>query len=107
VQVASLGDLAVEVATRCYGLHAPDRRLLQYENDAVFAVTCAGERFALRLSPAATVRTALGSEMAWLTALRRDAGLRVPEPVAAADSTLVVETTRGRVAPARFATLMR
>jgi Ser/Thr protein kinase RdoA (MazF antagonist) len=107
VQVASLRDLAVEVATRDYGLHAPDCRLLQYENNAVFAVTSAGERFALRLSPPATARVALGSEMAWLTAIRRDTALRVPEPVTAADGTYVVETARGRGAPARFATLMR
>jgi Ser/Thr protein kinase RdoA (MazF antagonist) len=107
VQVAALRGLAIDVAKRCYGLLALDCRLLQYENNAVFAVSCASERFALRLSPPATNRVALDSEMAWLAAIRRDTGLRVPTPVPATDGRFVVETAHGGIAPARPATLMR
>jgi Ser/Thr protein kinase RdoA (MazF antagonist) len=106
-QVACLRDLAIDVVSRRYGLRDPDCDLLQYENNAVFAITCAGDRFALRLSPPGSPLAATLSEMMWLAAIRRDTGLRVPSPVATTDGALVATTAPTGAAPVRLATLMR
>lgn len=89
-QLARLRTLA-EAAARRYALGPVDLTLLQYENNAVFRVTGrAHHRFVLRIGTAGG-RTAAEqrSEAVWLSALRRDAGARVPEPVANVDGELV------------------
>lgn len=82
-----LHRLAVH-ALRHYALERPRRRLLSTKEHAVFRVDARvpgrtdSERFALRLYlPAACHEPSVLTELEWLTALAREAGLVVPEPV--------------------------
>jgi Ser/Thr protein kinase RdoA (MazF antagonist) len=60
--------------------------------NAVFRVDAAGERYALRLhAPGARSTAAIRAELAWLTAIRRDLELHVPEPVPAPDGRELID----------------
>jgi amino acid adenylation domain-containing protein len=66
------------------------------------------ERYLLRLYGEGTHRVdAILSELAWLRALRREAGLLVPEPVAARDGSSVVSVRDKGGAGTRYAALFR
>lgn len=104
-QAGRLGALAIATAVAQYGLRPGRCELLQYEHNAVFAIT-SGERFAVRVAPPAAALPALRAEMAWLAALRRDTGLRVPEPVNASGE-LVVTATHPSVPGARHVVILR
>jgi Ser/Thr protein kinase RdoA (MazF antagonist) len=67
-----------------YGLGGAQLTLQRYEHNATFRVDARDGPYLLRINrPGVHTRDTIGSEMAWLTALRHDTDLRVPEPVAA------------------------
>ena len=84
------------------------------ENVAFRVETLTGDRFVLRIhratgSPFHPVRSVaeVQSEMAWLVALHRDIGPRVPEPVPARDDSLVTVAEVTGMAEPRICVLLR
>lgn len=75
-----------------YGLEDARLTLQRHEHNTTFRVDVrAGGPYLLRINrPRVHTPDTIGSEMAWLSALRRDTDLCVPEPVAARDGSLVV-----------------
>lgn len=74
-----------------YGLEDARLTLQRYEQNTTFRVDAHDGPYLLRINrPRVHTADTIGSEMAWLGALRRDTGLRVPEPVAARDGSFVV-----------------
>ncbi len=73
----------VESVLQQYGLDEARYALLQYEDNAVYRVTArTGADFVLRVNSLnGHCLAAQRSEMQWLLALRRESGLRVPEPL--------------------------
>lgn len=66
------------------------------------------ERFVLRIHrPAAQSAAIIQSELLWLLALRREAGLVVPEPVATRQGTFVLHASADGVPEARHCVLFR
>jgi hypothetical protein len=89
-QIARLRHLAVQ-ALGAYPLVAPELRFIAHGENTTFRVDAmvAGgrDRFLLRVHrpaarPTSRLRDRGGSELDWLTALRADTGLSVPEPFA-------------------------
>jgi Ser/Thr protein kinase RdoA (MazF antagonist) len=73
-----------QTALAGYGLEGAQLTLQRYEHNATFRVDARDGPYLLRINrPGVHTPDTIGSEMAWLTALRRDTDLRVPEPVAA------------------------
>jgi Ser/Thr protein kinase RdoA (MazF antagonist) len=69
-----------------YGLEGAQLTLQRYDHNATFRVDAQNGPYLLRINrPGVHTPDTIDSEMAWLTALRRDTDLRVPEPVAAQD----------------------
>ena len=67
-----------------YGLQDAQLTLQRYEHNATFRVDARNGLYLLRINrPGVHTPDTIASEMAWLTALRHDTDLRVPEPVAA------------------------
>ena len=74
-----------------YGLDDARLTPLGYAENATFRVKARSAEYVLRMNrPRVHTANAIASEMEWLAALRRDTDLGVPEPVAAADGSLVV-----------------
>jgi Ser/Thr protein kinase RdoA (MazF antagonist) len=74
-----------------YGLEDARLTLQRYEQNATFRVDAQGGPYLLRMNrPGVHTADTIGSEVAWLSALRRDTGLGVPEPVAARNGSYVV-----------------
>jgi Ser/Thr protein kinase RdoA (MazF antagonist) len=74
-----------------YGLEDARLTLQRHEQNTTFRVDARGGRYLLRMNrPGVQTTDTIGSEMAWLSALRRDTGLGVPEPVPAQNSSYVV-----------------
>jgi Ser/Thr protein kinase RdoA (MazF antagonist) len=74
-----------------YGLDAPDVRLLQYEDNAVFLVESGDGRHVLRMSVTDGRSPAeQASELAWMAALTDDKAALVPAPVSTRADELVV-----------------
>ncbi|HEX2619503.1 MAG TPA: phosphotransferase, partial [Phototrophicaceae bacterium] len=81
-QITSLNTLARE-ALIYYGLNFAAPELLNYSNNAVYHVHAGTHRYVLRIHRPGHKHLAwIRSELAWLSALRRDTDLRVPEPAA-------------------------
>src|SRR2546423_4164049 len=89
-QVRRLRRIAAHVLP-LYGLEDASFRLLKYHDNGVFRVLAPGGKvFVLRISRVEKVSPGeVQSEMLWLEALRKDLGLRVPQPVPARDGSLV------------------
>jgi Ser/Thr protein kinase RdoA (MazF antagonist) len=113
-QLGRLRQLA-EAALASYEVRPVRLVLLAHVENTTFRVEAAdGERFVLRIhrttgSPAHPPRNVeeVRSEMIWLSTLRRDAGLAVPEPVPTADGALLaVVEAKGLPAP-RICVLFR
>ena len=67
-----------------YGLDDARLTVQRYEHNTTFRVDARDGPYLLRINrPRVHTPDTIGSEMAWLIALRRDTDLRVPEPVAA------------------------
>ena len=78
-------------ALASYGLEDARLTLLRYEQNTTFRVDARGGPYVLRINrPRVHTPDTIGSEMAWLSALRRDTDLGVPEPVTARDGSLIV-----------------
>lgn len=91
-----------------YGLEDARLTLLRYEQNTTFRVDGRGGPFLLRINrPGVHTRHTIGSETAWLIALRRDTDLRVPEPVAARDGAFVVAARDPDVPETRICVLLR
>lgn len=74
-----------------YGREDAQLTLRRYEHNTTFRVDARDGRYLLRINrPRVHTPETIGSEMAWLIALRRDTDLRVPEPVPARDGSCVV-----------------
>lgn len=81
-QVAALDQLAREALIH-YGLNFAAPTLVNYSNNAVYHVHAGTYQYALRIHRPGLKRLAwVKSELAWLTALRTDTGLAVPQPAA-------------------------
>ena len=98
-QFTSLGRLAQlsrlrrlgRAALAGYGIHDARLSLLRHEQNTTFRVDAHGGPYVLRINrPVVHTPETIGSEMAWLRALRRDTDLGVPEPVPARDGSLAV-----------------
>lgn len=87
-----------------------DARLtaLGYAENATFRVDTDSATYMLRMNrPRVHAASTIESEMAWLSALRRDTSLGVPEPVAATDGSLVVSAEDPAVPDPRLCVLLR
>jgi Ser/Thr protein kinase RdoA (MazF antagonist) len=95
-------------ALAAYGLGGAGLTPLRHEHNTTFRVYARGGPYVLRINrPGVHTTQTIGSEMAWLRALRRDTGLGVPEPVAARDGSLVVVADDPRVPEPRVCVLLR
>ena len=83
--------------------------LLRHEHNTTFRVEAeAGCRYVLRINrPQVHTTRTIESEMAWLTALRRDTDLCVPEPVSSRDGSFVVVANDAAVPVPHACVLMR
>ena len=96
-----------QLALADYGLADASLRLIKYSNTALFQVD-AIERFVLRLHPPERFSTAvLQTELHWLTTLRQQTSLWVPEPVPTPDGQLLTICELPNVADQRRAALFR
>lgn len=78
-------------ALASYGLDDARLTLQRHEQNTTFRVDARDGRYLLRINrPRVHAQDTIGSEMAWLSALRRDTDLGVPEPVAARNGSFVV-----------------
>ena len=78
-------------ALASYGLDDAPLKLQRYEQNTTFRVDADDRPYLLRINrPRVHTADTIGSEMAWLSALRRDTDLGVPEPVAARDGSFIV-----------------
>src|SRR6187431_1778096 len=89
-QIGLLRQLA-EVALAAYDLPTFRVTLIAHLFNTTFRVdTATGERYVLRINRAGTPSVeSVGSELAWLAALRRDTSLEVPSPVPTRDGPLL------------------
>ena len=106
-QIGRLRRLA-QTALAGYGLEATALTPLRHEHNTTFRVHARGGPFVLRINrPGVHTVATIGSEMAWLRALREQTDLRVPEPVAARDGSLAVPASDPGVPEARVCVLLR
>jgi Ser/Thr protein kinase RdoA (MazF antagonist) len=92
-QVRRLRRLA-QAALQEYGLGDAQLTFVAYSENAVFRVESPRGRYALRVHrPGYQTEASLDSELAWMAALRQDAGLPVPEPRPSLDGRLRVQAS--------------
>jgi Ser/Thr protein kinase RdoA (MazF antagonist) len=95
-------------ALASYELDNARLTLLRFEHNTTFRVDASNGRYLLRINrPQVHGPDTIASEMAWLTALRRDTDIGVPEPVAARDGSLVLVGGDTGVPEARSCVLLR
>jgi Ser/Thr protein kinase RdoA (MazF antagonist) len=95
-------------ALMSYGLENVRLALQRFEHNTTFRVDAPSRRFLLRINrPEVHTAGTIASEMAWLTALRRDTDLPVPDPVAALDGSMVVLADDPGVTEAHACILLR
>lgn len=81
----------LEQALSRYALPTHQARLLAHHTNTLYRVDTARERYVLRVSaPGQRTELEIRSELAWLSALKRDTDLLVPEPVSARNGRRVV-----------------
>ena len=91
-----------------FGLGPARLTPLRHEQNTTFKVEADGGPYVLRISrPGVHEPVTIGSEMAWLTALRRDTDLGVPEPIHALDGSLVLDVSDPGVPEPRSCVLLR
>jgi Ser/Thr protein kinase RdoA (MazF antagonist) len=75
-----------DVALAAYGITGARLAFCSDTQNTVFRVDAAGRRYALRIHPARSWSpAAIRAELAWLSALHRELGLHVPEPLPTRD----------------------
>jgi Ser/Thr protein kinase RdoA (MazF antagonist) len=99
-----------EIALQRYGIEDARLRFVSDTANIVFRVDVPGQRYTLRIDPEPSDSrwlAMLEAEVVWLSALRRDTALAVPEPVATQDGALVHIVSADGVPGARLVTLLR
>jgi Ser/Thr protein kinase RdoA (MazF antagonist) len=95
-------------ALTSFGVEAARLTLLRHEANTTFRAESEGETFVLRINrPNVQTAQTIESEMAWLTALRRETDLGVPEPVRSRDGSFVVVAESAGVPVPHSCVLMR
>jgi Ser/Thr protein kinase RdoA (MazF antagonist) len=100
-QVARLTG-AAQAALGSYSLRGSTVRFVLYVHNAMFQVTApSGESYALRLQFPRLHKTfeQIRSELRWLSALRRDTTLQVPEPVVSDEGYITFQPIEGLAEP--------
>jgi Ser/Thr protein kinase RdoA (MazF antagonist) len=106
-QVRRLRQLA-EKALAAYELGDARFELLNCWNNTTFRVDTATERYVLRINrPGFQDTPAIRSELIWLTALKQEANLNVPEPVPNKDGELLTTVSVAVVPQPRDCVLFR
>jgi Ser/Thr protein kinase RdoA (MazF antagonist) len=108
-----------QVALDAYGLAGARLTFLQYEGNVIYRVDAPGpvpvggkkgpyleNRYVLRILTSSDTE-AIASELTWLAALSREAGLPVPEPVPTLDGKLLTTIATPGVPHGRVVSLMR
>ncbi len=108
-----------ETALESYGLSGASLTFMHYEGNVIFRVDVPGpapaqngdspyvpNRYNLRILSISDLDT-IASELTWLAALRREAGLPVPEPVPTLNGELMTAITTPGVPQGRVVSLMR
>lgn len=91
-----------------FGVEDARLTLLRHEANTTFRVEAEGGPFVLRINrPSVHTTQSIESEMAWLTALRRETDLGVPEPVLSRDGSFVVLANDAGVPMPHACVLMR
>ncbi len=86
-----LGQLG-KVALAAYGIDQASLQFVSDTENTVFRVETPSQLYALRIhSPDEKPACKVEGELQWLSALRRETSLRVPEPVLSCDGKLVLE----------------
>jgi Ser/Thr protein kinase RdoA (MazF antagonist) len=109
--------ILAETALEVYGLNGAQLRFLQYTANIIYRVDLPGSdvcapspylpnRYVLRLH-AIDDEAAIASELTWLTALNREAGLPVPAPVATPEGHLLAKIVTDEIPQGRIVSLMR
>lgn len=90
-QVGRLKQLALKTL-EAYEINEPRLTALRHEDNTTFRVDSAGgERYVLRIHrPSRKTVAEVRSEMMWLTALRQETSLMVPQPVPTREGELVI-----------------
>jgi Ser/Thr protein kinase RdoA (MazF antagonist) len=102
-----LGRVA-EAALRAYSLAGARLTLIKYWLNATYRVDSERGRFALRIHRAGEkLEPLIRSEVAWLDALRADAGLAVPAAIPTLDGERVARVEAEVVPGARYCTLFK
>jgi Ser/Thr protein kinase RdoA (MazF antagonist) len=99
-----------QAALKRYGIQKAKLRFMSDTGSVVFRVDTPSQRYALRIDPEPPDPQwleMLEAEMAWLSALRRDTALAVPEPVASKDGALAQVVAAEGVPEGRLVTLLR
>ena len=95
-------------ALASFGVQDAGLTLLRHEANTTFRVETVAGRFLLRINrPNVHTHETIESEMAWLTALRRETDLGVPEPVRSRDGSFVVVVEDAGVPVPHACVLMR
>jgi Ser/Thr protein kinase RdoA (MazF antagonist) len=95
-------------ALAAYGLEDARLTLLSHQYNTTFRVEARGGLYVLRISrPQVHAAETIESEMAWLSALRRETDLGVPEPVRSRDGPHVVLAGDAAVPEPRACVLLR
>jgi len=95
-------------ALASFGVQDAGLTLLRHEANTTFRVETVAGRFLLRINrPNVHTHETIESEMAWLTALRRETDLGVPEPVRSRDGSFVVVAEDAGVPVPHACVLMR
>ena len=107
-QLRRLRRLAVKALT-AYEIQGPRLTPLQHEGNTTFRVDLAnGERYVLRIHhPSLRTVEAVQSELIWLTALRRETELVVPEPIPTRDGDLFTVADVTEIPEPRICVLFR
>jgi Ser/Thr protein kinase RdoA (MazF antagonist) len=107
-QLRRLRQLAVK-ASRAYEVNEPRLTALLHEDNTTFRIDAAnGERYLLRIHrPSRKTVKEVRSEMMWLTALRQETDLVVPQPVPTREGDLVTVVSVEGVPEPRMCVLLR
>ena len=106
-QIKRLRRLA-QAARPQYGLGELRPVFVEYSENAVFRVESPHGRFALRVHrPSHQTEASLDSELAWMAALRHDAGLPVPEPRPSLQGKLRVQASAPGISGPRNVSLLK
>lgn len=95
-------------ALDAFGLDDARLTTLRHQHNTTFKVEADGGPYVLRINrPDVHSAASIGSETAWLSALRRDTNLGVPDPVATPDGSMTVLADAAGIPEPRLCVLFR